>query len=218
MNNSVNNEIDNKLDEKKEKKMNVYLDLFLSFFKIGLFTFGGGYAMINLLQNEFVLKKKWITDIEFMDMLAIGESTPGPIAINSSTYIGFKVGKFFGALIATFGVVLPSFLIILTISIFFNRFLEYRLVASAFKGIQACVIFLILQAGIRLFIKLKKDFLNILILSLTILLMLLFSLFAISFSSVFLILISGTIGVFLYLIKNLIDKKKKRQQEVEEDV
>ena len=103
-----NHHNDNHYDK---KKINVYLDLFLSFFKIGLFTFGGGYAMINLLQNEFVLKKKWLNEDEFLNIIAIGESTPGPIAINSSTFIGYKVGKFWGSLFSTLGVVLPSFII-----------------------------------------------------------------------------------------------------------
>jgi len=127
--------------------------LFLSMFKIGLFTFGGGTAMISLLENEFVGKKKWLSADEFADLIVIAESTPGPIAINSATYIGYKTCGVLGSVVATLGMVIPSFVIIYVISLFFNRFLSIKWVASAFKGIQACVIFLILSAGIKIFKK-----------------------------------------------------------------
>ena len=106
--------------------------LFINMLKIGLFTFGGGYAMIHLLENEFVSKKNWIAEEEFMDLVAIAESTPGPIAINCSTYIGYKKGKILGAILATLGMCIPSFAIILLISLFFNQFLSIAWVASAF--------------------------------------------------------------------------------------
>ena len=111
------------------------LDLFLSFFKIGLFTFGGGYAMIALIENEFVENKKLLDHEEFMDLVVIAESTPGPIAINSATYIGYKSTGVLGSLFATIGVCVPSFVIIYIISMFLDKFLEFQIVSSAFRGI-----------------------------------------------------------------------------------
>ena len=102
----------------------IYLQLFFTFFVIGLFTFGGGYAMLSLIQNEVVVNHAWITAQEFTDMVAISQMTPGPIGINSATYVGYAVsGNIFGSLTATFAVCLPSFLIILTICKIYNRFL-----------------------------------------------------------------------------------------------
>lgn len=179
------------------------LTLFLTFLKIGAFTFGGGYAMIAILENEFVENKKWLTKEEFLDMVAVAESTPGPIAINSATYIGYKIGGFFGALFSTLGVVLPSFIIIYLISLIFDRFLKFKYVEYAFKGIQACVVYLILSAGIKMFKGLKKSALSITLFVLVVLAMLSISIFSINFSSVFLILICGVIGLaFFYLRKN----------------
>ena len=107
--------------------------LFLIMFKIGLFTFGGGYAMIPLIENEFVTKRKILDQDEFLNMVAIAESTPGPIAINSATYLGYKEGKVLGSFFATLGVVLPSFIIISLISLIYDQFLGIKLVADAFK-------------------------------------------------------------------------------------
>ena len=111
----------------------------------------------NLLDNEFVTKKKWLEHDEFLDVVAIAESTPGPIAINSSTYVGYKIAGFWGSVFATIGVSIPSFVIIYVISLFFDRFLEFTIVANAFKGIQACVAYLILSAGIKMIKKLPKN-------------------------------------------------------------
>ena len=122
------------------------LSLFLAFFKIGAFTFGGGYAMIALLENEFVEKKKWITKNEFLDMVAIAESTPGPVAVNIATYIGYKTAGFKGAAVSTLAVCIPSFAVIFCISLFFEQFLKLTYVSYAFRGIQVCVIYLILSA------------------------------------------------------------------------
>ena len=141
---------------KGEVSMKKHLNLFLTMLKIGLFTFGGGYAMIALLENEFVSKKKWIEKDEFLDMVAIAESTPGPIAINASTYIGYKMLGFLGSLIATIAVCIPSFVIIYTISLFFDTFLSLTLVSYAFRGIQVCVIWLILSAGLKMIKQMKK--------------------------------------------------------------
>ena len=138
------------------KKSKLILTLFLSFFKIGAFTFGGGYAMLALLENEFVEKKKWLTKDEFLDMLAIAESTPGPIAINSATFIGYKTAGVLGSTLATLGVVLPSFIIIFVISLFLDKFLAFTIVERAFRGIQACVVYLIGSTGLKLFKQMEK--------------------------------------------------------------
>ncbi len=191
--------------------MKKHLDLFLTMLKIGLFTFGGGYAMIALLENEFVSKKKWIEKDEFLDMVAIAESTPGPIAINVSTYIGYKMLGFLGSLIATVAVCIPSFVIIYTISLFFDTFLSLTLVSYAFRGIQVCVIWLILSAGLKMLKQMKKTPLNIVILSAVILCMVAFSVFSASFSTIFYILISGTVGLFVYLI-SLLRKRKENDE------
>ena len=169
-------------------------------FKIGLFTFGGGYAMIALLENEFVEKQKFLEKDEFLDVVAIAESTPGPIAINMATYIGYKKLRFFGSAFATLGVVLPSFLIIFVISLFLDAFLSFTLVANAFRGIQVCVIYLILSAGIKMLKQIKKNALSITIVTLVLICMIGFSLFAVKFSTIFYILICGVIGLAVHLL------------------
>ena len=190
--------------------------LFINMLKIGLFTFGGGYAMIHLLENEFVSKKKWIEEDEFMDLVAIAESTPGPIAINCSTYIGYKKEKILGAVFATLGMCIPSFTIIFFISLFFNQFLSIGWVASAFKGIQVCVVFLILSAGVKMLKKMKKKPFNLIVMSATFLCMVAFGVFAVSFSSIFYILISGFVGLLIYLIGYFKSKKSPEKKEEEQ--
>ena len=187
------------------KNLKDYLILFLTMLKIGMFTFGGGYAMIALLENEFVSKKKWLDKEEFLDLTGIAESTPGPIAINAATYIGYKNSG-----VATLGMCIPSFVIIYVISLFFDKFLSIEYVNYAFKGIQVGVIFLIMNAGVKMFKQMKKSIFNISIISITFLCMVVFSLLAVKFSTIFYILISGTIGVIVYLIGRL--KKKEINQ------
>ena len=182
-------------------KLKSLLSLFWSMLKIGLFTFGGGYAMIHLLENEFVSRKNWIDGDEFIDLVAIAESTPGPIAINCATYIGYKKEKVTGALAATLGMCLPSFTIIYLISLFFDRFLEISWVASAFKGIQVCVIFLILSAGFKMLKKITKTPFSIAVMSLTFVCTVVLSLFSIKFSSIIYILIFGLLGLTIYAIR-----------------
>ena len=171
--------------------------------KIGLFTFGGGYAMIALLENEFIAKRHWIEQDEFLDMTAIAESTPGPIAINSATYIGYKMAGVPGSVAATLGVCIPSFVIIYIISLFFDAFLAISVVAHAFRGIQVCVVYLILSAGIKMLRNVKKNAFSLSILTAVIVLMLAVSLFSVKFSSVFFILASGAAGVCAYLIRRI---------------
>jgi len=188
--------------------MKKYFELFLAMLKIGLFTFGGGYAMIALLENEFVSKRKWIEKDEFLDMVAIAESTPGPIAINAATYLGYKRMGILGSVMATLGVCIPSFVIIYAISLFFDTFLSFKPVEYAFKGIQVCVIYLILSAGLKMLKQMKKTAVNVAIFSVVTLCMVLFSLFSVSFSTVFYIIICGLVGVIIYLIGLLRSKKE----------
>ena len=190
-------------------KIKGYLSLFLTMLKIGLFTFGGGYAMIALLENEFVEKKKWLEKDEFLDVAAIAESTPGPIAINAATYIGYKNTGMIGSMIATLGICIPSFVIIYAISLFLDAFLSLTLVAYAFKGIQICVVYLILTAGLKMLKQMKKTVFNMIIISITLICMIVFSLFAVKFSTIFYILISGACGVVVYLLGRI--KKGEKQ-------
>ena len=168
--------------------------------KIGLFTFGGGYAMIALLEDEFVSKKKWISKDEFLDMLAIAESTPGPIAINSATYIGYKVSGAFGSMMATVGVCIPSFVIIYLISLFFDAFLSIKAVQYAFKGIQVCVTYLILSAGIKMLKGIEKNVMNMALFIGVTVCMIALALLGQSISSILYILIGGVVGLVVYLI------------------
>lgn len=174
--------------------------LFFTFFKIGLFTFGGGYAMIALLEEEFIQRRKWLDKDEFLDMTAIAESTPGPVAINSATYLGYKLAKIPGAATATVAVCLPSFLIIYAISLFFKQFTQLTVIANAFKGIQVCVIYLIFSAGVRMLKALDKSPFATGVLAAVMLVMVGLSLAGVSVSSILLILLSGAAGVAAWLI------------------
>ena len=189
------------------KKSKLILTLFITFFKIGAFTFGGGYAMLSLLENEFVEKRGWLTKEEFLDMVAIAESTPGPIAINSATFIGYKTAGVLGSTFATLGVVLPSFMIIYVISLFLDTFLTFELVSNAFKGIQACVVYLIGSTGIKLFKQMEKKPLPIIIMSTVLVCMVTLSLLAVKFSSIIYILISGAIGIVAFYSARKDEKK-----------
>ena len=174
--------------------------LFFTFFKIGLFTFGGGYAMIALLEEEFIQRRRWLDKDEFLDMTAIAESTPGPVAINSATYLGYKLAKVPGAATATVAVCLPSFLIIYAISLCFEQFTQLTVIANAFKGIQVCVIYLIFSAGVRMLKALDKSPFSTGVLAAVMLVMVGLSLAGVSVSSILLILLSGAAGVAAWLI------------------
>lgn len=194
-------------------KFKTCLKLFLVLFKIGLFTFGGGYAMISLLENEFVAKRKWLGSDEFLNVVAIAESTPGPVAINAATYVGYKLAGFWGSLSATVAVALPSFAIIFLISLFFDAFLSLKYVAYAFDGIQVCVIFLILNAGVKMLLKLEKNVWNILITSAVIVAMITLSVLSIAFSSVWYILITAGLALLLYVISYFNARRKEKSDE-----
>ena len=175
------------------------VELFLTFAKIGLFTFGGGYAMISIIENKCVEEKKWITHDEMMDMTVIAESTPGPIAINCATYVGLKKGGFLGALLATLGVIVPSFIIIFLISMFLDNFLEITIVANAFKGIKVAVGLLIFEAGIIMLKKMKKKLMPRIIMICSCVVMICVNVFAWNFSSISLMVIAGVISLVIYI-------------------
>lgn len=182
--------------------MALLFELFLTFAKIGAFTFGGGYAMLALLDHTCVEEKKWLTAEEFSDLTVIAESTPGPIAINCSTYTGYKKGGLPGAVAATLGMVLPSFLILLLISLFFENILAYPIIAKAFRGIRLAVSLLILQAGLKMAKKMlkktKTKVSSLVFLGFFFAVSLCLSLFDLRISTIFLILAAGTAGFFLY--------------------
>ena len=179
--------------------MKLLPDLFLTFAKIGLFTFGGGYAMISVIEDNCVERKKWITHEEMLEMTVIAESTPGPIAINCATFTGCKLAGFPGALAATAGIVLPSFVIIYLISAFLDNFLEIALIANAFRGIKIAVGLLILEAGITMVKKMKKQLLPRTVMVLSCAAMLLINIFAWNFSSISLMILAGTVGLTAFL-------------------
>lgn len=155
------------------KEKATLLDLFLTFARIGGFTFGGGYAMLPMLQKEVVEEKKWTTEEELLDYYAVGQCTPGIIAVNVATFIGQKTRGVIGGIIATLGVVSPSFVIILLIASVLNHFSEYAVVAHALAGIRVCVSALIVSAIIKLWKKGIKDLLGVGIFAVVLLLSLL---------------------------------------------
>ena len=182
-------------------KKNLLFDLFWSFAKIGLFTFGGGYAMIPLIEEVCVENKGWITSDELSTVTAIAESTPGPIAINCATFPGYAQGGFAGALSATFGMVLPSFIIIYIISVFFDDFLSIAIIANAFKGIKIGVGILILQAGINMYKKMKPGNISLFIFIAALAAMLAVDILAVSFSTIYFLVIAAVFSIAVYEIK-----------------
>ena len=187
--------------------MHILPNLFLTFVKIGAFTFGGGYAMLSLIEETCVDQRKWITQEEMDRITVIAESTPGPVALNCATYVGYKQKGLPGAVAASAGVVLPSFVILFLISLFLDRFLEIKWVASAFMGIKVAGGILIIDAGIRMLrrLKLKKNPLSVVILIVSFLAMTAMDIFAVRVSTVVLILAAAAAG----LISFLISRRKK---------
>ena len=181
--------------------MNVLMDLFVSFAKIGLFTFGGRYAMIALIESICVEKKGWITHDEMMNVTVIAESTPGLIAINCATFVGYKQKGLSGAMAATVGMVLPSFCIIFLISRFLDNFLEIGWIAHAFLGIRIAVGILILDAALKMIKKMQKKPLPLTIMICAFLVMLLIDMLAIRVSSITLMLIAAAVSLGLFLVK-----------------
>ena len=181
--------------------MNILPDLFLTFAKIGLFTFGGGYAMIALIEHSCVERKRWISHDEMMDITVIAESTPGPIAINCATYVGYKRKGLVGAVVATVGIILPSFCIILFISTCLDDFLEIAWVAHAFMGIKLAVGILILDAAIRMIGKMPKKPIPLAIMGGAFCAMMLINIFAVRVSSIMLMLVAAIISLSIFLTK-----------------
>ena len=187
--------------------MNILIDLFLTFAKIGLFTFGGGYAMISVIENNCVERKQWITHDEMMDVTVIAESTPGPIAINCATFTGYKKAGFMGALVATFGIVLPSFVVIYLISMLLDNFLELTIIANAFKGIKIAVGLLILDAAITMLKKMHKKKLPRAIMICSCIAMLCINIFALDFSPISLMILAAVVSLTIFVINGAPDQK-----------
>lgn len=183
------------------------LSLFLTFFKIGLFTFGGGYAMIAHIKDTVVDEKKWVDDEELSEIIAIAESTPGPIAINLATYVGYKKAGVLGSAMATVGVVLPAFAIMFIISLFLDKVMENKYVFYAFEGIKCAVAFLILNAGFKMFGSLKKTPFSLTAFIASLAVLLLLELFSVSFSSLVFIIVGGLLGLSAYVLSKKEDKK-----------
>ena len=177
------------------------ITLFLTFAKIGLFTFGGGYAMLSVIEHTCVTQKQWITHEDLMNVTVIAESTPGPVAINCATFVGYRQKGFLGALAATLGVVLPSFVIIFAISLFLDRYLEIAWVANAFKGIRIAVGILIVDVAVRMFRKMPKDWLRIAILAASFVMMLLINIFSWKISTIILLLAAALVSLAAFLFR-----------------
>lgn len=201
------------------KKSNIYIDrndkmkkaklseLFLSFLKIGAFTFGGGYAMMPIMQKEVVEKKNWATDDDILKLLVISESTPGVLAVNSATFIGYKVSGFWGSTLATIGVVLPSFIIISIISLFLAQFQSITIVKYAFLGIRAGVAVLIFNAAIKLSKKIPKNIFSYIVIILSFLIA-----YFTSFNLIFIMILGAVFGIIYGYLTN-----KDRPQEEGKD-
>lgn len=179
--------------------MPILLDLFLTFAKVGLFTFGGGYAMIALIEDACVSKKAWITHDDMMNVTVIAESTPGPIAINCATFVGYKQKGLPGAAAATLGIVLPSFLIIFLISSFLDNFLEIAWIANAFKGIRIAVGLLILDAGLKMIKKMPKKKLPRTIMICSFVLMLAVNVLSLHLSTIVVMLAAGIVSLMIFI-------------------
>jgi chromate transporter len=192
---------DTAIDRSRIVHMSILLDLFLTFARIGLFTFGGGYAMISLIDRSCVEKKRWISHDEMMDITVIAESTPGPIAINCATYVGYKQKGLVGAVAATVGIILPSFCIIFIISSFLDGFLEIAWIAHAFMGIKIAVGILILDAAVKMISKMPKKPLPLAIMGGAFCAMMLVNIFAVRVSSITLMLIAGILSLSIFLAK-----------------
>ena len=187
--------------------MKILMELFYIFARIGLFTFGGGYAMISIIEDICVERKKWISHEEMMNMTVIAESTPGPIAINCATYVGYKQAGLLGATVATFGMVLPSFVVIFIVSKFLDNFLEIKVIANAFLGIKIAVGILIFDAAITMIKKMKKKIFPRVIMISAFLVMTMVNIFSWNFSSINLMLIAGVLSLIIFGVQTAPDRK-----------
>ena len=183
--------------------MRILFDLFITFVKIGLFTFGGGYAMLSVIEDNCVEKKKWITHDDMMNLTVIAESTPGPIVINCATFIGYRQAGVLGSIAATIGIVLPSFVVILIISAFLDNFLEIEVVKNAFRGIKCAVGILIISAAVNMIKKMKKKPFPIAVLVCSALAMLAIDIFSLRFSAITIIIFAALLGLVVFAVKTL---------------
>lgn len=171
----------------------ILVSLFITFFKIGLFSFGGGYAMLSMIQQEVVSKNAWVSPGEFVNMVAISQATPGPIAINMATYVGFKVNSVLGSAFATLGVVMPSVIIMIIITRFFVKFKDNKYVEGAFKGLRPATVGLVAAAAILVSFGTFVDYKSVVIFLVAFLLS-----FKYKFDPILMIIISGIVGFLLY--------------------
>jgi len=192
--------------------MRILIDLFLTFMKIGFFTFGGGYAMLSVIEDNCVEKKKWITHDDMMNVTVIAESTPGPIAINCATFIGYRQAGILGSIAATVGIVFPSFAVILIISGFLDNFLEIEIVKNAFRGIKCAVGILIISAAVTMIKNMKKKPFPIIVLVLSTLAMLATDIFSLGFSAITIIIFAALTGLAVFAVKNTKEKNAGSQK------
>ena len=192
---------------KEKQNLPLLLDLLLTFMKIGFFTFGGGYAMISVIEDICVEKKKWITHDEMMQITVLAESTPGPIAINCATYVGQKQAGILGSVITTIAIVIPSFLVIFTIANVLTNFLELTLVAKAMKGIKVGVSLLILSVGLNMLKKMQKKPFPKVICGCAFGFMLLNNLLGLGISTITLMIVAGTAGYLFFRFQKGGDRK-----------
>mgnify|MGYP003313375252 CR=1 FL=1 len=194
---------------KKENRFFSYFSLLFTFMKIGAFTFGGGYAMIPLIQKDVVEKKKWIREGELLDILAISESTPGPIAVNAATFVGYKVAGIWGALFATFGLALPSFVIIFLLSLIYDKALQIPAIMAMFKGIRVAVICLLISAIIKIKKAVPTNLVSIIIFSLCLIGLLLLGLFNITIPCISLAFIG--FGLLSGIVLTLLTRRREKE-------
>ena len=194
---------------KKDNAFIRLLVLFLTFMKIGAFTFGGGYAMIPIIEDEVSKKRKWISEMEILDVIAISESTPGPIAVNTATYVGYKVGGILGSIFATLGLAIPSFVIIFVISFFYKDFMQWKVIAAMFKGLKVGVILLLINALFKLRKGVKTNLLGIILFVIALSASLVFSIININFRylSLCLILLGIIVGITLTALGKMEENK-----------
>lgn len=188
-------------------KLKNALILFVTFFKIGAFTFGGGYAMIPVIEKEMCDKHKWLKGEEILDIFAISESTPGPIAINSATFVGYRVAGVFGSFCATLGVVLPSFIIISIISLVLQEFSQYKGVQYAFVGIRAGVLALIIKAFVSMYKKCPKGLFSYIIMFLAFAVSMFIDIAHLDISVIYIIISCAIIG----LVHSVIQRKRGKE-------
>lgn len=193
--------------EKKNSFKNL-LNLFLTFLKLGVFSIGGGPTMLTLLQGELVERKKWIDNDELMEITAIAESTPGPMAINLATYIGYKRNGFLGAVLATLGVIVTPFVLMYLISLFLENVLPVEAVKYAFAGIKVGVVFLLVRVTFTLVRNIKKDWIGVIVMTAVTTTMILFTIFSVNFSAIYFILLGALLGLVVY---GIIPKKRGKK-------